>query len=200
MTSRTHLLLGLTLFGFLGCQNEVTEPDPVAPQGSVTLVRDLPADTASKKEFTYFSLRDSAIVPIGDSVGSKWDLAFSGSNIRINGGTGRVGQGGAVVLKNIDFDTLSEAPESGYAVDTSGTQLAVKGWYQYTGATGTPPHTILPIAGTVIVLKTAEGKYAKAQVISYYKGNPQIGTTTPEKSRFYTFKYFLQPDGSRKLK
>lgn len=200
MTSRTHLLLGLSLLGFLGCQKDVTEPDPVEPQGSVTTVRDLPADTASQKVFTYFSLKDSAMVTADDSAGSKWDLAFSGTSVRINGGTGRVGQGGAMVLKNTDFDTLSEAPESGYAIDTSATQLAVKGWYQYTGATGMPPHTILPIAGIVLVVKTAEGKYAKVQVLSYYKGNPQIGTATPEKARFYTFKYFLQPSGSRKLK
>lgn len=200
MKSRYHLLLGLSLLVFPGCQDAVVEPDPVEPQGSITTVRDLPADTASQKEFTYFSLKDSAIVPSGDSAGTKWDLAFSGTGIRVNGGTGRAGQGGALVLKNTDFDTLSEAPESGYAVDTSATQLAVKGWYQYTGATGTPPHAILPIAGAVIVVKTGEGKFAKVQVLSYYKGNPQIGATTPEKSRFYTFKYFLQPSGSRKLK
>lgn len=198
--NRPLLLMTVSALSFLACQEEVVEPDPVEKQGSTTTVRDLPADTASQKEFTYFSLRDSAVVPAADSAGTGWDLAFSGTSIRINGGTGRAGQGGVVMLRNTDFDTLSEAPKGGYAADTSSTQLAVKGWYQYTGATGMPPHAILPIAGTVLVIKTAEGKYAKLQFLSYYKGNPQIGSATPEKARFYTFKYFLQPNGTRKLK
>jgi hypothetical protein len=55
------------------------------------------------------------------------------------------------------------------------------------------------------VIKTSDGKYAKLEMKSYYKGNPD--TTTPTfadlatrpASRFYTFRFAYQADGSTTL-
>ena len=53
---------------------------------------------------------------------------------------------------------------------------------------------ITPIAGRTIVLTTGEGGYAKVRILSYYRGNP---ATPSGDSRYYTFEYVVQPDGSR---
>jgi len=50
----------------------------------------------------------------------------------------------------------------------------------------------------VIFLKTAEGKYAKLEILSYHKGAPAAPIPTSE-ARHYTFRYVYQPDGSTKL-
>jgi hypothetical protein len=189
-----------------GCKKSILEPDPVEPQGRVTLVKDLPADTANSGKFTFFSLRDSSVVSNSDSATTKWDLGFRSTTIIINGGASGPGQAGAIVITGTDFDTLSTAPASGYATD-SPTTRAIRGWYTYTGNSPTPPkHTVIPNPGTVIVLRTADGKYAKLEILSYYKGAPNpipynatTGTPTAP-PRYYTFRYFYQPDGSRRLR
>jgi hypothetical protein len=76
------------------------------------------------------------------------------------------------------------------------------GWYTYTGTTATPNHAILPIAGKILVIKTADNKYVKLEIISYYKGNPDTTTATfadlatRPASRYYTFRFIYQPDGT----
>ncbi|MGB3590009.1 MAG: HmuY family protein, partial [Tunicatimonas sp.] len=78
------------------------------------------------------------------------------------------------------------------------------GWYNYTGG-GNPPQAILTIPGRVIVLKTAQGNYAKMEVLSYYQGNPDtsseefINFATRSQGKHYTFRYAVQPNGSRKF-
>lgn len=70
----------------------------------------------------------------------------------------------------------------------------------YTGNEGTPPHTVLPKENKTFVIKTGDGQYyAKLRILSYYKGNPQISDETPEDSRYYTFEYSIQLDGSREF-
>jgi hypothetical protein len=70
------------------------------------------------------------------------------------------------------------------------------GWYTYTGAT----NLVAPIAGKVIVVKTAENRYAKFEILSYYKGAPASPAPEPagaDKDRYYTFRYVYQPNDTR---
>ena len=120
----------------------------------------------------------------------------------MNGGASGPGQGEAQVVTG-SFDALSAAPESGYQSD-SDTETAIpagsgNGWYTYTGQDGTPPNIILPIPGRVIVLRTADGNYAKLEIMSYYRGNPDTSSASfsGEGGRHYTFQYVVQPSGSR---
>jgi hypothetical protein len=69
------------------------------------------------------------------------------------------------------------------------------GWYNYDGAT----NIVTPIAGKVILIRTATGKYAKLEIVSYYQNAPATPTATSV-SRYYTFRYLYQPDGTRNLK
>ncbi|TAE27641.1 MAG: hypothetical protein EAZ92_09185 [Candidatus Kapaibacterium sp.] len=182
------------------CQQKVVEPVVPVAQGKAIITRDIAADPMSAGRFTYFNLKDSTIVTGADTATAKWDIAFRGTTIWINGGTGRFGQAQAQVLTAQDYDALVLAPETGWRVDSSATALAIptgsgRGWYNYSSAT----NIISPIPGVVIALRSADGKYAKLQIQSYYRGAPAMPDMNSA-SRYYTFRYFYQADGSRNLK
>lgn len=165
-----------------------------------------PADNGGNA--TYFNLTTGQTVPASDSASTKWDIAFRSTTIKVNSGKSGPGTATAQVL-TVGFDDLKIAPDSGYKPDTPDLAIPTgsnNGWYIYTGAAATgPKHAILPIAGRTIVVKTTDNKYAKIQIISYYKGNPNtssdefIDLAKRPQEAWYTFRYMIQADGSRKL-
>lgn len=192
----TSLLLGAALAS-----------QPVRAQAvKVETVNDLPADPANndpqsgrplgaRNRFTFFSLKDGKQVPNSDSATAKWDIGFRSTTIIVNGGTGRAGKGGAY-LHSGTFESLTTVPENAtFSVDQSLNQLAIptgsgNGWYTYGGG------VITPTPEKILIIRTADGKYAKVEVLSYYKGGPD---GPGSESRYYTFRYAYQPDGSKKL-
>lgn len=75
------------------------------------------------------------------------------------------------------------------------------GWYKYDYA----GDLITPIPGKVLFIRTANGKYAKLEILNYYKGGktPLVNSSFKEKvlnSRYYTFRYTYQPDGTMNFK
>lgn len=198
-------ILSLLLMSLLlaSCsEGEKTSPSASTPVDlTVRTVRNLQADTANTGRFTFFSLRDSAIVPNSDSATTRWDIAFRATTILINGGPIRFGQGGAQVLTGTDFNTLETLPETGWRVDSSAASLAIpvgsgRGWYSYNQQT----NIISPIPGVVLGIRTADGRFAKLQILSYYLNAPANPDGFADKSRVYTFRYVFQPNGSRKVK
>ena len=171
------------------------EPE-MAPITTLTevVVRDLPSDPDRQDVFTYYSLRDSAIVAQADSNSTKWDLAFKSTTVLINGGSSGPGEGGAILLTETDYDTLSMAPDSEYAVDMEAQPAVGRAWYTYTGP---PSHHILINPGVVLVVRTADGRYAKLKFTSYYKGGEAVPSSAEARGRFLNFTYTFQPDGSR---
>jgi hypothetical protein len=131
---------------------------------------------ASSARKVFYSLRTGQY---SDST-SQWDVSLSTTKIGFNGDNYQV-------VDAANFDSVKTAPVSGY---TSGNPS----WYDY----DTTTNTVHPKAGKVIVFKTADNKYGKVQVVSYYKGNP-ASPTSADTSRYYTFKYFVQKDGSTNL-
>ena len=123
-------------------------------------------------------------------------LAFKSTTVLTNSGISGPGQGGAIILTATDYDTLSAAPESGYVQDQAGLPAIGRAWYTYTGP---PNHHILMNPGVVLVIRTADGRYAKLKFTSYYKGGEAIPSTGAQ-SRFYNFTYTFQPDGTRSLR
>ncbi|MBO9199174.1 MULTISPECIES: HmuY family protein [Niastella] len=174
-------------------------------------VTDINANPADNGGFSmYFNLTTGTSVPATDSATNKWDIAFKTTTIKVNSGTSGPGTASAQLVTT-GFDDLIDAPENGYATDGA-TGFAIpagtgNGWYSYTGAAASgPQHAILPIAGKTIVVKTVNGKYAKIQIVSYYKGNPNVSTAEfadlakRPLGGYYTIRYMVQADGSRKLK
>ena len=196
--------------GFISCKkNDVTSASL-----SGNTVKDLAADPPSggyssttgqpigvTNRYTLFSFKTGAQVANSDSVSSKWDIGFKGTTIIVNSGTSGPGTAAALVQPGL-FDQITTAPDTGYAQDNSASTTAPKaiptgsgkGWYLYDQTT----NLITPKAGVVLIFKTADSKYAKMEIQSYYKGAPASPTsTTPD--RYYTFRYVYQADGTTTL-
>ena len=59
---------------------------------------------------------------------------------------------------------------------------------------GPPTFLITPTAGRILVFKTADGKFAKVEILSYYEGAPENPDAFVDQSRYYTFNYVYQPN------
>ena len=208
MKTPSFYLLGLAalLLGFSACQKEEKTPEPEPLE--VQRVNDLPADptsfdpatgrpTGGTGLFTLYSLRENRIVPNADSATGQWDIGFRGTTIIVNGGAIRSGQGGAYVHTGT-FEELNNVPEDApFRQDNSTSDLAIpsrsgEGWYNYNAQA----NLITPIPGRVIVLRTANGQFAKIEILSYYQGAP-ANPTASDASRHYTFRFVYQPEGRR---
>lgn len=186
----------------------------VAPTPVTATVKDLMADTVlgldpksgmpySAGKYTFYSIENNKIISNADSASNKWDLAFASTRILTNGGSSGSGLGGAFIYKGL-FDDLKTIPvDSNFNVDNSPASFAIttgsgKGWYTYDGAN----NLITPIAGRVLVIKTASGKYAKIEILSYYKGGVTLSPSATDadkltKQRYYNFRYTYQPNGTK---
>jgi HmuY protein len=188
------------------------EDDPT-PALEATLVENLGADPASgfdagtgapigyTGKYKFFSFATGETVANADSASSNWDIGFRGTGIIINSGTSGPGTAAARVVEGI-FDELTTAPDAGYLQDNKNTPAYAiptgsgNGWYSYNNAT----QIISPIAGRVIVVKTSDEKYAKLEILSYYKDAPAEPNSMSDMPRYYTFRYIYQPDGSKRFK
>ena len=145
--------------------------------------------------FTKFDFSTSTVT----SSETDWDIAFRGTTIIVNGGSGsgtideplRNGAAAAYIQNNIfsDVESISE----NLFVQDSANGLAIptgsgNGWYNYTGS---PNHLIVPIPGKTLVFRTHDLKYAKVEILSYYK---DFDSSIAENARYYTFNFLYQPD------
>jgi hypothetical protein len=200
------LLLTLSSILFSCTKDETTVALPV----TAITVNDLPADTVlginpitgmplSAGKYTFYSLERNAIVPNTDSASTKWDLAFATTKILINGGTSGTGLGGAFIYTGLFDELKTISNDSVFKTDNAPSTFAVtKGWFTYDQLTT----LITPLAGRILVIRTASGKYAKVEIINYYKGGVTPLTTASDKDklskqRYYTFRYAYQPNGSK---
>lgn len=211
-TSSLAMITALAAILMMACKKEkISGPAPLQTK----TVKDLPADTIigispigqpyGSGKFTLYSLETEAIIANSDSASAKWDLGFRGATIITNSGTGGPANGGAFIWIG-NFSDLKEIPaDSVFRTDNAPTAYAIpagsgNGWYIYNGST----QLLTPIPGRVLVIRTANGKYAKVEILNYYKGGvtPDPSASDAEKiskQRFYTFRYVYQPDGSKKF-
>jgi hypothetical protein len=131
-----------------------------------------------------------------------WDIAFRGTTILVNGGatTGLAQEpqrngNAAAYLVNTTFENVTEVDESLFVQD-SGEGLAIptgsdNGWYNY----NPPTNTVSPL-GNTIVFRTADGRYAKVQILSFYKDAPAEITPIIAANDLdhYTFNFVYQPN------
>ncbi len=218
MKKRLFLPLFMAIVILAACKkDQVNAPvDPgafnVSINGKIVTVKNLPADTiigqaASGQpygagKYSFFSLETNAWIPNSDSATTRWDLAFSGTTIRVNNVTSGPGNGGAYVLVGA-FDALAAVSMACvFSVDNHTFSYAIpkgsgKGWYNYDGAT----NLLTPIPGRVLVIRTASGKYAKMEILNYYRGGVTPLAAAPDSvklsaQRYYTFRYTYQGNGT----
>jgi hypothetical protein len=194
-------ILALTLF-IASCSNDDDKKEETIPAVVTQKFSNLYAPQIGGQgqpvggEFTKFSFSENKVV-----TNDNWDIAFRGTTIIVNGGTkynaadagepARTGSG-AVSIVNGTFASVTAFPEattfkaeatSVYAIPTG----SGNGWYSYNSTT----HIISAIAGKVFVVKTHDGKYAKFEILSYYKDAPATPDAT-SLSPYYTFNFAYQ--------
>ncbi len=158
----------------------------------------IPPNTAG--EFIKFNFATNSVVTSGDN----WDVAFRTTTILVNGGVAAPGQPvrtgiGAAFIATGTFANITTAPEDSLFKQDNGSVNAIvtgsgNGWYNYSSVI----HVVTPIAGKVIIIKTHDGKYAKMEILSYYKdapANPTMYISTP----YYKFNFVYQPNGTKKF-
>jgi len=199
-----NLLIAIVLLlGFTACSSD---DDPIVLEVASDTVTNLYAPQTGGQgqgpisgEFAKFDF-DSGTET---SSATEWDIAFRGTSIIINGGASlgttdepeRTGNGAAYIavgsfagVNSIDTSLFVQDGSSGYAIPTG----SDNGWYSYNPMA----NTIEPIPGRVLVIRTRDNRYAKVEILSYYKDAPQ--QITPEIAandlRYYTFNYVFQPN------
>jgi len=196
------LLLAGTLFTTSCSKNDDPKPDDNNKNGGSVTVKTVTSLEADDK--VYFNLSTGEHVPEASVNATNWDIYFYAKDrniiVAVNSGTEGTGNAGAQLV-NTGFDDLKKAPESGYLPGKDATGDFLK-WSNYTSSTE-PQHAVLPKPGLSIVVKTADGKYSKIQMLSLYEGNPN--TNTPEFADlatrpafgYFTFRYATQTNGTR---
>jgi hypothetical protein len=207
MKKQIITLITVSAIIFSACKKETsTTNQGCTITGTARTINDLPADTvigvnpqtfqgygANKK--TYFSLSTGSIVTGNDTSSLNWDIAFIGTKIYLNNLPGS--QAGAFMYNGV-YDALCSVPDSTFHIDSTNTN-AISGWYSYDQAN----FIITPKPGKVIIVRTTNGKYAKIEILNYYKGgvNPDPATDTDYhirtyNSRYYKFRFIYQSNGS----
>jgi len=139
----------------------------------LTEVREIDVDASDEASWTYLSLRDGAAVEVTDAASEgAWDVGFSGTHIRTNGGTTGGGMGQAIEA-GADIATITSAPSGTWTTDAMITDTpsgrpefsgneALTGWYD--SSAGVAPRDV------AYAVRTADGHLAALQVRSYAAG------------------------------
>ena len=170
----------------------------------------------------YYSLEEGKVIAADQSKTDNWDFAFDcyKTMIYINNGkfrsnkviSGSAGKALFTIVPKL-FEEVTSAPADdelyNRAVDYSGNygeslyslngdlNPDILGWVQ-SFENGVLLKVVKAIKNRTIIFKTNKGKYAKLQIRSVYKDNPEQPTESSEK--FYlNFRFFLQKDGSTNL-
>lgn len=144
-------------------------------------------DATHERDWRFFDFSRGSLVERPGPL--EWDLAFRRSRILVNGGDGFPGRGGVADLGEVPFENVAEAPPTGYRGTDAGrdsVQPDLDGWYDY----GFTSH-LLTARPRVYAIRTADGRYAKLQMVSYYCPGARGGCPS--------FRWVYQGNGARSL-
>ncbi|MFW6078566.1 MAG: HmuY family protein [Gemmatimonadota bacterium] len=162
-----------------------TEPAPAEVGPRLAGPATYTVDASGPDRWRYFDFsRGATVDPAGPL---DWDLAFRRFHIIANGGDGFAGAGGIADLGELRFDSVLTVPDAGYRPNVVGTDTvnpAIRDWYDY----GFTSHLLTP-RPRVYAVRTADGRYAKLELVSYYCPDARAGCIT--------IRYVYQGDGSR---
>lgn len=156
---------------------------PVEVGAAMVGPRTVTIDAAGSERWRFFDFSRGSVVERLSPTG--WDLAFRRFQIAVNGGAGFAGEGGAVDLGEVVFDSVRSVPVDGYVQATTAkdsVNAAVGRWYDYSWTS----HVLTPKAN-VYAIRTADGRYAKLQIVGYYCEGAVAGCPT--------FRYVYQGAG-----
>jgi hypothetical protein len=134
-------------------------------------------DAREAEAWRQFSFR------LGSAVESGGDLAFK--RYAIVAGVGA----GVLDLGEVRFEDVTSVPADGYQANEGAAEPrnpAIASWYRY----GFFTHVLTP-RPRVWAVRTADGRYAKLELLGYYCPGPQPGCVT--------FRYVYQGDGTTRM-
>lgn len=201
--SKLWILLALISLT-IACKEE-DDPDP---SESITTKEVTLSDETDygDEDWIYYSFSQGAelvgITSANYQTDGTWDIAFNRYNVRTNGGTSGAGLAAVIDLGKVEYSSVTEAPVDGYTVDSTISIVAeinltgppimmdVNGNELFEGAItpATGPNPTYAPSDHMYVVKTADGKYVKLWIKSYFNDNGDPG--------YMNFKYSYQEDGS----
>ena len=145
-------------------------------------------NASSEKEYVYFDFSSGKPVSIIDTSSLEWDLAFRRGKVISNGGaSSKLGKAGLIDLGEVEFDEITEVPMDKYTQDvaakTETENPVLLKWYNYNYFT----HKLTAKKNSYAV-RTANGKFAKFQFVSFYCDNKEAGCVK--------IRYVYQDNGS----
>ena len=164
---------------------EPTPPGPVEVGDTLVGPVVYTVDAREGLRWRYFDLSRGSVVEEPSDL--EWDLAFQRLWVIANGGVGFAGEGGILDLGPVPYDSLRAAPASGYVVTETRTDTinpAIARWYDYSILS----HLLTPKPHTYVI-RTADGRYAKLELLGYYCPGGVAGCMT--------FRYTYQGSNSR---
>ncbi len=163
------------------------EPEPAKPT-NLLATQVTTVNASSEKEYVYFDFSSGKPVNILDTSSLEWDLAFRRGKVISNGGaSSKLGKAGLIDLGVVEFDEVTEVPMDNYTQDmaakTETENPVLAKWYNYNYFT----HKLTAKKNSYAV-RTANGKFAKFQFISFYCDNKEAGCVK--------IRYVYQDNGS----
>lgn len=150
---------------------------------------------------------------------NEWDIAFTGdmnSTIFLNNGRNRFGPAtgspitkSSLIMYEYGYEFMNEAPEDEFFDNRPADNLqisyvsqygpGINPWYEIGSTFVAKPY---PYRAYYLRLEQSDGSYlyGKLQLISMYRKAPEVVTDRYWPSPFLTFRYYIQPDGSRNIK
>lgn len=153
-----------------------------------------------------------------------WDIAFTGelnSTIWLNNGRAKTGPGfgspitkSSLIMYDYGYDFMNEAPEDVFFDSPPADYMqigyvsqygpGINPWYEYGSTFIAKPY---PYRAYYLRLQRIDPKtgassyrYGKLQLISMYKGAPEVLTDRNWPSPYLNFRFFIQEDGSHNVK
>jgi hypothetical protein len=186
----------------IACKEDTPDPSESVITNEVMLSR----ETNYGQDWIYFSFSQGAelnnINETNYLTDDSWDIAFNRFNVRTNSGLSGIGQAGVIDMGEVEYSSVSEAPQTGYTVDST---IQIVEIISHTGPPqmmdafgniiftdvilleGQPPSYVPN--NHVYVLKTADGHFVKLIIQGFYNDQGESG--------YLSFKYSYQEDGSR---
>ena len=167
------------------------EPKPKLKLTNLLATQVTTVNASSEKEYVYFDFSSGKPVRILDTSSLEWDMAFRRGKVISNGGaSSRLGQAGLIDLGVVEFDEVTEVPMDNYAQDiaakTETENPVLLKWYNYNYFT----HKLTAKKNSYAV-RTANGKFAKFQFLSFYCDNKEAGCIK--------IRYVYQDSGSNRF-
>jgi hypothetical protein len=164
-----------------------TPPEPIEVEEALVGPITYTVDASDPQAWRFFDFSKGSIVERPGALG--WDLAIRRFNLIVNGGEGFAGAGGVADLGPVPFDSVRAAPGDGYEPTLArrdSVNAALARWYTY----GFASHLLRP-KPRVYAIRTADGRFAKLEILSYYCPGALPGCLT--------FRYVYQGAGGTDL-